>query len=535
MGAIVTYTTRFFFTHGDVLFYNERAYNILQGDFSALINYTKGPIYPLFLAAGHAIFQPDPVHEIPVLKWVNFFIFVLSMAFADILVTYLDRDMEPERLKGKSPIPSPLFRSFGYALFLATSLCLIRISLNTPDLLVLGVICLCVALVLRIRREPLRYSRHIVLGASLGLGYLLRTSLLVLSPVFFIIAGLTHKSISRISPRVLSSITVMILIAAPMIIALSVKENRFTFGDVGAVNYAMCVSGVEGESRSKIIWEEPRIYLYNWEDKCTRALAYDVGYWWGHRHKPVFDFRAQVESFFKNLLIVLNMVDWVWVLLGLTIVQWFTGGFSFGTLRPISSFWLLLAIGLAGISLYCLVMVQVRLVAPFIFLCLLSLPLSVRYIKGGSLKSKLTSSMTIVSIITLLVIIISCSITQSLRGLTDSGSKQSYKQRYEELVRVSNFLQSKGLRKGDKVSAFYLAPGYWARMGGLKIVAEISDEDKFLELSEEKREEAVEILADNGIQAVVVRNPKFKELTSEGWEHAPGTEDYFVLRINRGS
>jgi len=72
-GAL-TYTTRYFI-NGDAMTYIEIGESFVNGRFSALVNLTYSPIYPVLLGLTQSILKTNTLNEIKVLLTVNFFCF----------------------------------------------------------------------------------------------------------------------------------------------------------------------------------------------------------------------------------------------------------------------------------------------------------------------------------------------------------------------------------------------------------------------------------------------------------------------------
>ena len=99
-GAL-TYTTRYFI-NGDAMTYIEMGESFINGRFSALVNLTYSPGYPVLLGLAQSILKTNPLNEIQALKIVNFFCFLLGMAGCDSLLSCNKKRTEKIRRHGRS-------------------------------------------------------------------------------------------------------------------------------------------------------------------------------------------------------------------------------------------------------------------------------------------------------------------------------------------------------------------------------------------------------------------------------------------------
>ncbi len=117
---------------------------------------------------------------------------------------------------------------------------------------------------------------------------------------------------------------------------------------------------------------------------------------------------------------------------------------------------------------------------------------------------------------------------QTVRGLWGGQGKQSYRDSFQEMVVVSEFLKDKGLDSGDRAAIVGDPPVYWARMAGLKVVAEIPDTKEFLETPPQKTEQALRVLRAKGVKVIISKDQRLQSLTQSGWIKVPGTSEFYV-------
>src|SRR5580704_16330611 len=79
LGAAEAWSSRFSMnTDGVQYLDNASAYS--SGDFQHALNSQWSPLYPWLIAAWFAAFRPSPYLEFPLVHWLNFFIYLLSVA-----------------------------------------------------------------------------------------------------------------------------------------------------------------------------------------------------------------------------------------------------------------------------------------------------------------------------------------------------------------------------------------------------------------------------------------------------------------------
>ena len=78
-------------------------------------------------------------------------------------------------------------------------------------------------------------------------------------------------------------------------------------------------------------------------------------------------------------------------------------------------------------------------------------------------------------------------IDQSYRSLHSENGKLSYKEAFLENIAMKDFLQKHGLVQGDEIAIIGSLPVNWARMAGVRIVAEVPDTEQMLSASTAKR------------------------------------------------
>jgi 4-amino-4-deoxy-L-arabinose transferase-like glycosyltransferase len=397
-----------------------------------------------------------------------------------------------------------------------------------PDMVVLAVTLALAALVLWIRMEPTSYSRYMVLGVVSGIGYLSKTFLFVFSPVFIVMAGLCAGSIKKAAPRTLVALLVMLAVSAPLVAALSWRAGRFTYGDTGGTVYALCVSAKGQPTRPLLLNERPKVWLYRWDISCTRPAGFDVCYWTAGL-EPDFNLPVQGTMFVRNVWEIFEQVPWLGLLIAAYAICFALGLVRIGGLSPPSVCVLLGVPAVVGLGLFALLRIEARYLAPFIVMATLAMGASLRSVPGKPFSRKVAIGCLGLLTGTLAAILIHTVVDQSYRSLVSTEAKPSYRAIFEETVALGRWLRGSGLKPGDEVGSVGGFVFHAARMAGLKVTAEIFDQERFLEGSRAETMHVVEVLGRTGIKAIVMeaRNPG--AWVRDGWRHVPGTRQSFVL------
>ena len=533
--AALAYTTRYF-VNGDAMTYIEIGESFINGRFSALANLTYSPGYPVLLGFAESILKTNPLNELQTLKIVNFFCFLLGMAACDALMTLVRRELKRCEAAGQTPLPTWMFNALCYSMFLVAGLVLVRLRLLNPDMLILALVLLVAAVILRIRESPASYGRYAELGLTIGIGYLSKSFFFVFSPVFFLLAAFCSESFRRAIPRVLVAVLVTLIISAPLIAALSHRLGRFTYGELGRHVYALWISGEGVPIHPKVINENPKTVLYRYgaqyDVKCTKPSGFDNCYWY-EGFKPVFNLRVQAPIIAKNVVSVFLQAPWL-LLIGIWYVfQWRLGHIRIGHVRPPSIFVALSTISVAGMALYCLLNVELRYIASFLFLGFVALVMSIRLPERKPRFRRLMLGSSLALTCFLMGLVAYSMVDQSRRSLISENGKLSYKEAFQEDLAVKDFLQEQGIVQGDEIAVIGSPPVNWARMAGVRIVAEAPKTDQALSASTEQKEAWLAALRQQGIRAIVVKDARFNNASAPAWALVPGARDYFVYRLHR--
>jgi hypothetical protein len=591
-GGLLTYTTRHYL-NGDGINYIEMGEALRNGVWSGLVNLTESPGYAFLLGLGQILLNTDRSNELALLKVVNFVSLLAAMASCDVFLGCVRQSWGESGQGTEKPLPFCLVSALCYSLFLFAAFSWVKLRLVAPEMMLLALVPATVSAILRIKKNPANYSNFVLLGAFSGLTYLFKSFFFPFSAVFFTLAILVTGSFRKALPRVMLAVVAMLLVSAPLIVPLSKSLGRFSFGEVGNLCYSANVSG-EGrfEHAAAQLSSAPEVLFYGSNPfvDCTRPAGFDLCYW-NLGMKPVFNVFAQLKVIPGHVLAILSDSPWLFLATGLWLVaHWKIGRLRVGSLLPPSPFFVFMAVAMAGIGLYCLVHVEIRYLASFLFLGFTALVVTprynpadpgVRYEKATELSSpdhaldSMAASQrvhpplsplpsgegtlntlspggrgkgegepckanapfrifipSILLVVLILGLVTNTVVDNTVRGLASGGKKPSFAEAYAEMVAIKNSLGENGVGKNSRVAMIGLPLWYWGRLAEVKIVAEAFDQERFLSSAVPERTRAVEAMKSAGVKAVVAQGSEFGKLAEEGWRHVTGTRDFYILFMN---
>ncbi|MEW6351516.1 MAG: hypothetical protein AB1646_20885 [Thermodesulfobacteriota bacterium] len=375
-GAILTYSTRYYL-NSDGINYIEMADAFSRGKWSALVNLTESPGYAFAMGVAMMVWQPDRLSEVPFLKVVNFVGLLAAMASCELFLSLVRREVNHT----EHTLPFALVRALAYGLFLFAALDWIRMRLVAPDMCVCAIVLVAMSIVLRIKQTRPGVSWSVLLGGVCGLGYLFKSFFFPFSWVFFGMAALVSGGLRKaVSTMVVAALT-MVIVGSPLIVALSAKVGRFSYGEAGNYNYAHFVAG-RGEpvAPPERLHQDPEVLGYDLGllGECTYPAGFDLAAW-SLGIRPVFDVVAQARVIPGNLMDIFRQTPWLFLLVPIWFgVQAALCAPRFGPLVPPSAAVMCGVTAMLGISLFSLVVVEIRYVAPFLFLGFVGLLLGAR-------------------------------------------------------------------------------------------------------------------------------------------------------------
>ena len=533
-GFLQVWASRFTLT-SDGNSYLDIATAYLHRDWSNAVNAYWSPLFSWLLAICIAILHPSPYWESTALHLLNFLALLISLlAFEFFFKSFLQVGKRFGWSDGDSQgLPEVGWWALGYGLFVSTSLFVLTPSINTPDVWVAVVTYLAVGFLLRIYVNGGGWLLFAALGFVLGCAYLTKTIYFPASFVFLVTAWLAAGNRTRTLYQATFGLLVFLLVAGPWVLALSRAKNRFTFGDVGKLALVIRVAQLQdtftwqGENGTGVpvhpvrqLLAKPDLFEFGTPVAGTYPPAYDLTYWMEG---------AKLPFSLKGVLLILRqsagtmfqfLADQAEYATGLLLLFFLVRGQS-GLLATVRKWWFLWVPPLVVCLSYTVVLVEGRYVAPFIvllwitaFSSLMSLPLRVQ---------------RPVAIALLFAMLSVTGLRVAKFAVSDSLASLAHSQNAD--FEVAQALHSLGIQPGDKVAGLSrVAEAHWARLAGVKIVAEIplGNELLFWTAPPDLQRKVLETVAATGAKAIVTSGSASSAINA-GWTPLGGTSYYALL------
>ena len=221
-------------------------------------------------------------------------------------------------------------------------------------------------------------------------------------------------------------------------------------------------------------------------------------------------------------------VDLAVPLVGLAVLLILQHGPRQGTAGPL----LVLLVSAAALSMYSLVLVEPRYVAPFLVLLVLGLLTLIRPTTPRVAALETPIGLMLVALMVLQIAIAMSEPAGAVLSEAVSGQLRAP----DEHARVAVALRSAGVLPGDRIASGNRGfNAYWARLARVSIVAEVSGYDgtAILEAETDTRAAAQRLLLAQDIRALVARG--WPALTSDpGWHAVDGTDYFYYLKPSAG-
>lgn len=511
----------------------------LHGDWSHAINAYWSPFYSWLLALSLGTFRFSPYWDSTLLHLLNF----VGLLFSLWSFEFLFRSLVPWKNQRRSSreceelLPEAGWWILGYSLFLSTSLLVLSVNDTTPDVWVAGFTYLAAGLTIRIttkRGSPYLFA---ALGFFLGCAYLTKTFYFPLGFVFLLTAWLAAGNLRKTFRQAALGFLAFVLVAGPWVAALSRAKHRFTFGDVGKVAFAIFYDQLpqpyfwQGENASGIplhpvrqLMVKPRLYEFATPVGGAYPPAFDPSYWMEGVH-PHFRggallrvLRQSGGTFFQIWTIQLEFAVASLILFFLLPAKadWFL------FLRWQFHLWVPPLIACLN---YFIVLVEFRYVASFVLLLWLS--------AFASLLAKSDLPRRFALAVVLAALAATC-IRIAKLAVSDLAAVFAGQQNLN--WDIAQELRKLGSQQGDRVAGLSrVAEAHWARLAGVKIVAEIplGDENLFWTADSADRQKILNLLASTGAKFLVTKYAPACA-PEQGWVPL-GTTGFYALRLPSGA
>jgi 4-amino-4-deoxy-L-arabinose transferase-like glycosyltransferase len=397
----------------------------------------------------------------------------------------------------------------------------ITLELVTPDLCVAAVLYAATGMLLRIRKADERWVIFFLLGLILGVGYLAKAALLAFVPLMVILCALAIGDARRAMPRLMLLALGFAIVAVPWIYSLSIAKGRFTFGDAGSLAYGWMVQGVPmlhwhggppangaPAHPDRQIYSRPDTYEFASPISGTYPPSYDYSYWAeGMIVRP--EVRTHLHRLAKSLREYLSFFDeQLSGVIAIVLLLWLVGAHK-TTWRNLAQEWRLLIPVFYGFVLYAQVWVDWRYFGAYLTLFWIALLCALR-IPEFEQRGQVTGAAAVAIMAVL-----------GFHICTFSYVRIRKADPMEEHIKVVRQLDALNIAPGSAVAS--IGDGnlaYWARLGRVRIVAEIpfdvwdpvvrtpdrSDVDVFWAASADVRTTVMQRLAETGAKAVIARD-----------------------------
>jgi hypothetical protein len=529
-GGFLTYTTRFYL-NGDGINYIEMGEALRNGNWAGLVNLTESPGYAFLLGLGQILLDTNRSNELPLLKIVNFASFLVAMISCDAFLARMSKNWERIGVEGERPLPFFVISMLCYSVFLFAAINWVKLRLVAPEMMVLALVTVVASLILRIRDNPESYGNFFLLGLFSGIAYLFKSFFFPFSAVFFVLAAAVSGSFKKAVPRTIVAAVTMLIVSSVLIVPMSMSIGRFTYGEVGSFCYATLIAGTGiAEHPPQVLNKIPQVLFYVTDPfvPCTRPAGFDLCYW-NLGIKPAVTLSALLTVVPGHVRDILWDSPWLFLLTGgWLLTHWRLGGLRFGNIFPPSTSFILLAVSMAGIGLYCLVHVEMRYLASFMFLGFTALFISARWNPANASVSRYAFIPSFVLTLTVLGFMGNTLADQTIRGLSVGARKPSFQEVYSDMVAVSRFLSDRGIEKDSQVGMIGLPLWYWGRLADIKITAEALDREQFLSATRDERARAINAMKAAGMRAVVGQGSEYADLSDEGWLPVENARHFYV-------
>ena len=176
------------FINEDGISYLDMSDALLRHNWHLLINPIWSPLYPFLIGIVTWLTRPSAQWEVPLVHVLNFVIFLGALASFEFLLRQVISVLRRENGRGDAdsaaPLPVWIWQLLGYSLFAWSTFGMLWAPrMVTPDLCVATFVYLDAGLVLSLRASSKRSRTGLLLGLTLGLGYLAKA---ILFPMAFL-------------------------------------------------------------------------------------------------------------------------------------------------------------------------------------------------------------------------------------------------------------------------------------------------------------------------------------------------------------
>ena len=540
-GFVFTYNwVNRFFMGVDGISYLDSGYAYMRGDWRMAVNPYWGAGYSWLLGGFLTLFRVPPYWESMGVHLMNVLIFVATLiAFEYFLIGVIQlRRQVPCAEVGRIPLTDWAWWVLGYLLFIAINLFIVAVTNVTPDVCIEAIVLLASGLVVRIAAGRDGVRVYAALGATLGLGFLIKSPMLPLGLVYLGVAWLASPRFLRVYGRVAMALVIFLVVCGPYVLAISRAAGHFTIGENGRITYGSVVMGINDFSywkgqfpgagtprhpeATRKLMSDPEVYEFAPGTGGTLPPFYNPAYW-ADGLKLHMNWRGQLLALRNDGQKVLDVFyylrEFVLVLLVLLFLQENPWAF----LRRLFFCWPIWLPALVAVAMYAPILIELRYIGAYVLLFWAAVSFSLEFS-----DSLLTRQLFRATAFALVVLVGYRFLHEPTGVLRQSGPPVNVQ------WRVAQSLLQRGIRPGDRVAQMLFHTRdvhYWAHLAGVSIVSEVpfEEEGKFWASSPEVQRRVELLLQQTGAKVLVTQNPPSLPPGS-GWETIPGT-DYAVISL----
>lgn len=515
---------------GDAVSYLDVGEAFAHGDWASAINGYWSPLYPWALGLALRITRVERQDEFVVIAAVNVLVYLIALIAFSRLLKELGR--ERRVLAGGesgTPLSNGIWLALCYLAFIWSSMHVLSVSDITPDMAFAAVVYYCTAVLLRVRRGDVRWRTFILLGAGLGVGYLIKVPMLVIAPVFLACAALATRNVSRAIPRLALTTLVFAVITAPFVAALSLHKGRLTAGDSPRLNLAWNMNKVPRgfwlggppevgfpAHPPRLIHASPPVFEFARPVAATYPPWHDPTYWY-EGVTPRWNFDGLHESLVEGRILYQRLVrsqfPFLLAIAGLLLLN------PRRSLSQALALWPIWIVAAAGLALFAVVHVETRYIGQYFALAMVS-GLTAVEVRDRFVRTRLILTAV------LLVSLARPVVARAFRPYEATGVARIN-------IAVGQALRQLGVSPGDRAALLRIGAGgiYWARVAGVQVVAEIPSADAFWRADPPARRAAVAAIADTGA-LVLVTSELPNNADPAGWVRL-GRTNWHAYRLGR--
>ncbi len=414
---------------------------------------------------------------------ILFLWFVASIFSFEYFLRELISFMRADAAAKVFPVSEATLYLAGYSVFLFAGLSLVGISYCSPDMIAFALMFYLSGAILRVQTTGGSDKLFLGLGVASALFFLARTafapSAVVLLCIVLILRWRQRRPLARPAALFIAPI---LLIAAPFVIAISLKSGTLTIGDSGRLNY-----GWEVDGASRLIhWQGEPFDIGKPKHPTTKVLDapatfvfaqpvggfyppwYDPSYWYAGI-RPKLKVGHELKILFVNLTVALNIFLRSPLTLPVCLLVLVIG--LRGWWREFVRLWPAVTLASFGLAVYCLVYFEKRYIAANLAIIWILLLASLKFVNRD--RGRLAQLLVVACSLVFALVFVGRKQVYALRATaSDVLSHREHEVSVDDLL--AKRLMQLGLRPGDKV-AFIGASinAYWAHLASVKVVAEV--------------------------------------------------------------